>query len=654
MIQGIILFFIVNLDIEIGKKLVKKFDTLTNRIIFILNIKYLIYSLKYEVFNIIVNSEGYILFGWFDKYIEINLRNSNVKIGIIAEKLLKNYIGGRGLGVKLLTDQMKGHIDALSPENPLIFSVGPLTATSIPTSGRFHLTTKSPLTNTIFESNSGGFWGYHFKKCGFIALIIKGRANSPVYITINNDSINIKDANDVWGFDVNKTDELLKKKEEIKYHSLIIGPAGENLVKIASIMNDRHRAFGRGGVGAVMGSKNLKAIMVKGDKKVTIANPKSLSIHVKTANDKIIEGPVTSQGLSGFGTSVLVNIINNFGLFPINNHQKGYDKRASLVSGEMLNKNYFIKKEACFGCPIACGRITKTKTMEGKGPEYESLWALGPECGIFDLEYITNANYYCNLLGLDTISTGVTISCEMELNQRGLSQSGINFGDKEKLIEIIKKIAFKKDYGKDLAEGSFRLAEKKKGIEYSMHVKKLELPAYDPRGAIGHGLGYATSNRGACHLRGNLIGIEVLGIPKRVNRFSIASKTNLLKNAQDQAAFIDSLVTCKFMNFSVGMDHMARFITSTTNINYTIEDLMDIGERIFNLEHLFNLREGFSRIDDTLPNRFQNEPLEEGASAGYVINLEPLIEEYYKIRGWDMNGVPTPSTLKRLNLKELK
>jgi aldehyde:ferredoxin oxidoreductase len=590
------------------------------------------------------------LYGWYDAFLEIDLTHNKIEINKISPDILEKYIGGRGLGVKLFSDRITGNIDPLSSDNLLIFSVGPLTATSVPTSGRFHLTTKSPLTGAIGESNSGGFWGYHFKKCGLIALIIKGRAQNPVYITIENHQVEIKDAQQFWGLGVNKTDELLKNKEGKKFKSLTIGPAGENLVKISSIMNDSHRAFGRAGVGAVMGSKNLKSIMITGDRKVAIKDPDSLAIHVKTAMDKILEAPITSQGLSQFGTSVLVNVINLFGLFPVNNNQEGYDKRCELVSGEKLREDFFLQKEACYGCPIACGRRTKTKSMSGKGPEYESLWALGPDCGIFDLEDITEANYFCNNLGLDTISTGVTIACEMELNQRGLSKTGLKFGDNEKLKEIITNIAKKDGYGEDLAEGAYRLAEKKNGTKYAMHVKKLEIPAYDPRGAIGHALGYATSNRGACHLRGFLIGIEVLGVPKIVDRFSMASKSNLLKNAQDQAAFIDSLVTCKFMNFSVGLDHLARFITSVTGIEYSIEKLMEVGERIFNLERLFNINQGFSRKDDTLPERFLDEPLQEGQSAGITIDLKPLLDEYYIVRGWNKEGIPTNNTLERLDL----
>ncbi|MBD3228355.1 MAG: aldehyde ferredoxin oxidoreductase [Candidatus Lokiarchaeota archaeon] len=593
------------------------------------------------------------MFGWFKKYLEIDLTRETIKEGSINQEILEEYIGGRGLGVKIFTDRIKANVEPLDPKNLLIITVGPLTATSVPTSGRFHLTTKSPLTETLFESNSGGFWGYEFKKCGYMALIIKGKAKSPVYIRIDNTSVEILSAEKIWSLNVKKTDEILKSKEEKRFRSLIIGPSGENIVKIASIMNDCHRAFGRGGVGAVMGSKNLKAILVKGDKKVQVNNQESLKIYVKTAKDKIIEAPITSQGLSEFGTSVLVNVINEFGLFPIENHQKGHDERCKQISGERLKQQFFVKKEACYGCPIACGRKTKTDLMSGKGPEYESLWALGPECGIFDLEYITNANYYCNLLGLDTISTGVTIACEMELNQRGLSNSGINFGDKDKLIDIIEKIAKKEDYGTDLAEGSYRLARKRGGKKFAMQVKKMELPAYDPRGAFGHALGYATSNRGACHLRGNMIGIEVLGVPKIVDRFSTMSKGNILKIVQDQAAFIDSLVTCKFMNFSVAMDHMARFMTAVTGVDYSIADLMEVGERIFNLERLYNSKLGFTRKEDTLPERFLKEPLKEGASSGKIVDLELLLDEYYLARGWDENGIPKKDTLKRLNIKKV-
>jgi len=594
------------------------------------------------------------LYGWFNKYIEIDLGSNNVKTGIVPEEILRSYLGGRGLGVKLFIDKTKSAIDPLSPDNILVFAVGPLTATTVPTSGRSHVVSKSPLTDTIFESNTGGFWGYKFKKCGLIALIIKSRAEKPVYIKIFNDEVSINSAESIWGLDVNKAHEKLIKLEGRNYSSLIIGPAGEKLVKYASIINDQRRAFGRGGIGAVMGSKLLKAIIVNGNQEIPIYDRESLDIYVKTARDKLLEAPITSQGLSEFGTAALVNIINLFGLFPINNFQKGCDERSKFVSGEAIKNEFFIKKEACYNCPIACGRIVQTSKIQGKGPEYETVWALGPQCGIFDLETIIDANYYCNNWGLDTISVGVTIACEMELNQRGKSNSGIEFGDKDKIIDLLKMITFREGIGNELAEGSFRLAQKKDGLKYAMQIKKLEMPAYDPRGAIGHALGYATSNRGACHLRGNMIGMEILGVPKLIDRFSLTGKPDLLKIIQDEAAVIDSLLTCKFMNFSVGMDHLSRMTTAVTGVSYTIESLREIGERIFNLERLYNIREGLTRNDDLLPERFLTEPLKEGPSSGIVVNLNFLLDHYYMTRGWDINGIPTKETLNRLGLMPLK
>ena len=586
--------------------------------------------------------------------LRVNLTSGVISVEEVDSDITRKYIGGTGVGVKLFADSHPKGVDPLGPENSTIISTGPLTGSRAPTSGRFSLVTRSPLTGTIFDSNSGGNWGVKLKRCGFDGVWIKGRSRDPVYLKISEDDAELRGAEDLWGKDVSETSQEFRETEGGKVSVLAIGPAGENFVKFSAIMNDEHRALGRGGVGAVWGSKNLKAIVVEpGTKQAEIARPDSFQRYVMSAFRKAVQGPITGQALRLFGTSVLVNIINEFGLFPVRNNQSGCDVEADNISGESIRENIFVKPEACFNCPIACGRVTKTGGRSGKGPEFESVWALGAQCGIFDLESVTEANYDCNLLGLDTISTGATISCAMELSQRGLIEEQIQFGDANVLQPLIRKIATREGIGMDLAEGSVRFARKQGAEEYAMSVKGLELPAYDPRGAMGQALAYATSNRGGCHLRGYMVGWEVLGSPKMLPRFNLSGKTDILVRIQNLSRVTDSLVTCKFLEYSVGYDHLARILSAATGIEYTISSLQTIGERIWNLERLYNIREGIEGAQDTLPARFLKEPLKEGPSSGRVVDLEKLRGDYYQTRGWDEEGVPTSGKLEDLGLEYL-
>jgi len=594
------------------------------------------------------------------KILNIDLDSKKVSEKLIEEEIFNDFLGGRGLGIKLLTDYLPKSTDPLSKLNPLIFSVGPLTGTIAPTSGRFSLVTKSPLTNTIFHSNSGGFWGSYFKRCGYDCLFIKGALSSDNkgYILIDGyDKVEIKDATDLWGLTTSRVTEKIKEIEGKNCQVLSIGPSGENLVKFASIMNQAHRAFGRGGVGAVMGSKNIKAIVVKnGNQKFPVKNKEYMKKLATIAIDKIKVVPITSQGMALFGTAALVKVINLFGMFPVNNYQFAYTEpeKIDLVSGERLRERFLEQSEGCYNCIIRCGRMTNTGEMSGKGPEYESLWALGPLTGIFDLKTITHANYLCNDYGLDTMSTGATIACAMELQQKGLiKHDSLTFGNKDSLCELIQQISLRKGIGEELAEGSLRFSSKYNAQDYAMQVKGMELPAYDPRGAFGHALNYATSSRGACHLTGFLVALEVLGVPKKIDRFSVRGKSDLLFLKQNQSAVEDSLVVCKFVGYALGFEFQARFLSTVLNKKITMGDLLTIGERIYNLERLFNIREGFSRKDDILPKRFLETPLQDGPSKGRVVPLDDLIDEYYKVRNWDENGIPTNSLLEKLSLKRL-
>lgn len=575
--------------------------------------------------------------------LSVDLSKDKIEEREIDEDLIKFYLGGRGLGVKLLYDLLKEKTEPLSKENILIFACGPLTGTMAPTSGRFSVTSKSPLTNTIFDSNSGGKFGAMLKKSGHDVILIKGRSKSPVYLNISR-KIEILDASDLWGKDTHETTDILEKRH--KGSVACIGQAGENLVRYACIINDRHRAIGRGGLGAVMGSKNLKAIVAHGKEKVPLNDHHKFKYYCKELRKLLEMNPVTSIALKEFGTSSLVNIVNEMGILPTRNFQTNRFEYADNISGETLKISFFKGRRACFACPIACGRKTSLNNEEGEGPEYETIWSFGANCGIDDLNIITRANYLCNRFGLDTISTGVTISCAMELSERGFLDF-IRFGDHE-LLNVIKDIALRKGIGDLLAEGSYKLASSLKKPEYSMTSKKLELPGYDPRGAQGQGLGYATSNRGACHLRAYMIGPEILGIPKLINRFSPRGKAGLIIVYQNLCSAIDSLVLCKFVSFAVDEEFFSRLLTSALGIEFSGEDVLRIGERIWNLERLFNIREGFTRKDDSLPRRLLKEEVN-----GNVVKLDEMLKEYYKYRGWNEEGIPKKEKLEALGLGDL-
>lgn len=592
--------------------------------------------------------------GMHNKIISIDLSTRSHEIIEMKDEVYEKFLGGRGLGVKLFTDRIDPKTDPLSPENALVFTIGPVTGTAVSTSGRMSLVTKSPLTDTIFYSNTGGIFGFSMKRCGLDGMIITGKADKPCYLVFDGTitGFEIKDADHLWGLDTEETYTKLKEIEGGKVRTLEIGPAGENQVRLASIMNDASRAFGRGGVGAVFGSKNLKAIVVKnGKQKTEVENPELLKTYAKSALDKIKALPVTRSAFPLFGTAGVLHVTNSLGMLPIKNFQYGQHEKAPQTGGEAIRKEILEKTEACYGCTIRCGRLTKAGNMKGKGPEYETVWALGANCEIFDLIKISQANYYCNKLGMDTISMGVTISCAMELQEKGLfPYPEVKFGNEDVLSELVKKTAAREGIGADLAEGSKRLAEKYGDAETAIHVKGLELPAYDPRGAMGHALGYATSNRGGCHLTGYLAAMEIFNAPKKIPRFTLGGKSDLLVLKQNQSAVEDSLVNCKFSGYALGFDFQTRFVTAITGYDFNVSKLLDIGERIYNLERMFNIAAGHGNEEDKLPQRFYDSPIKEGLSKDRVVPLKEMLEAYYRVRGWDENGVPKEEKLKELGL----
>jgi len=595
--------------------------------------------------------------GVFNKIISINLTDKSHETIEIDDEVYEKFLGGRGLGAKLFTDRVHPKIEPLSPKNKLVFTTGPVTGTSVSTSGRMSLVTKSPLTGTIFYSNTGGMFGFSMKRCGIDGLIVSGKSDKPCYIVINGESgIELKDASFLWGMNTEETYAKLKEIEGDSVHTLEIGPAGENLVKIASIMNDAARAFGRGGVGAIFGSKNLKAIVVKNGKhKTVVSDPGLLLNYSKSALDKQKALPVTRAAFPLFGTAGVLHVTNNLGMLPIRNFQYGQNEKAHQIGGEAIRKEILLKSEACYGCSIKCGRITKAGNMKGKGPEYESVWALGANCEIFNLIKISQANYWCNKLGIDTISMGVTISCAMELQEKGLfPYKEVEFGNEDVLIDLVKKTAYKQDIGSELSEGSKRLAEKYGDAETAIQVKGLEIPAYDPRGAMGHALGYATSNRGGCHLTGYMAAMEIFNAPKRIPRFTISGKPDLLVLKQNQSAVEDSLVNCKFSGYALGFDFHARFVSAITGLDFNVTQLLKIGERIYNLERVFNIAAGFSNADDKLPERFEKVAFKEGLSKDRVVPVKEMLKGYYKVRSWDENGVPSKEKLQELGLSYAK
>ncbi|MFW6040929.1 MAG: aldehyde ferredoxin oxidoreductase family protein [Thermoplasmatota archaeon] len=580
--------------------------------------------------------------GWWNKLAILDLESRDISYTKIGNDILKSYLGGRGLGTRLLVDEITPEEDPLK-NNVLIFTAGPLTGTSVLTSGRFSATSKSPLTGTICDSNVGGYFGHEFKKCGIDGLIIRGRSEEPCIIKIRDDKINI-DKTKLWGKSTGETLSSLDGK------SAVIGPSGENLVKYANIVTNDFRVFGRGGLGAVMGSKKLKGISCKGSKDVSVADRESLIDFIKKAFSKIDSSPVTSRGLRKFGTPILVNLINWLGMFSEKNFRSCSGDKADKLSGETMKKEIVRDHYGCYGCPIRCGLKTKTEEAEGKGPEYESVWALGANLGIYDLERVTELNYLCNELGLDTISTGGTLACAMEMREEDVWDKTDGFGSKN-IKKLIKKISEREGVGNELAEGSSRLCENY-GCNYSMSVKNLELPAYDPRGASGQALSFATSNRGGCHLRGYMIGEEIFGVPKLFDRFKTDGKAEVVKRSQERNAYLDSLIVCKFSSFALSEEYYSRFLKAVTGIKYTVSELHKIGERIYNLERKFNVEAGFGRDDDYLPKRFSN-PLKTGSSSGNTFNMDKLLDNYYEVMGWNQKGVPKKETLRKLNILHL-
>lgn len=597
---------------------------------------------------------------YYEKIARINLSTGEIKAEKLDLELAHKFIGGRGLGTKILYDEGVATVDPLSPENKLIYITGPMTGANAPSTGRYMVVTKSPLTGMIACSNSGGIWGAKLKYAGWDAIIVEGEAPKWTYINIEDDKIELLDAQEYLGMMSEAMDTALKEKHGAEASVLNIGPAGEKKVLMAAIMNDKDRAAGRSGVGAVMGSKKLKAIVVKASRRNldNIADVDALKAATKKAMDVLMANPVTSSGLRQLGTAILVNIINNVGSLPTKNWQESYFEKAEDISGEALAEKYLVKAGACYRCPIACGRIINVNGHITGGPEYEPLWAYGANCGNNDLNVIDECNMLCNEYGLDAISVPCTIAAAMELYQRGAIKEEdcagvpLEWGSTKALVEWTKRIGNPEtELDWLMSSGSARLCEHYGMPEISMSVKKQEMPAYDARGIQGIGITYATSNRGGCHVRGYMISPEVLGLPQQLDRTATEDKAVWAKTFQDLTAVIDSMGHCLFTSFAMGAQEYTDLLNAATGTNHSVEEVLEIGDRIYNIERMFNKAAGMKPEDDRLPKRLLEEPIANGPSKGMVSQLPLTLPQYYEARGW-VNAFPTDETLKKLGLDE--
>ncbi len=611
--------------------------------------------------------------GYVGKILKVDLTTKNISTEPINEEVAKKYLGGKGYAVHLLYQYLKEYegkgvsikdIDPLGSRNVLVFATGPGTGVPrFPSPSRYHvMTLKAPLTGSIGSGNAGGEWGAFLKFSGFDGIVIEGVADAPVYLALVDGKAEIRDAGELWGKNTMDTTRVLKGIVGGKNTSVTcIGPAGENLIPMAVVMNDEYRAAGRAGLGAVMGSKKLKAIIVSGDKDVPVAKPEEFRKVADKCLGAVKKNSVTGEGLPTYGTAVMVNIINNAGALPYKNWQTGVNPDAESISGETLAKEYLVRKRACWGCTIGCGRISSVKSgpfqiLTAEGPEYECIWSLGSTCGIKDLDAIVKAHHLCNELGLDPISLGSTIAATMELNERGyipeedLRGLDLKFGNAAAMVEAVWRTAYKVGFGKYLASGSKKLCELYGHPELSMSVKGLEMPAYDPRGIKGIGLNYATANRGGCHVTGYTVSPEIVGLPQKIDPLTTEGKAQWVKIIQDFTSTVNSTINCLFTTFALGTKDYADLLSAVTGWDMSEDEILKIGERIYNLERVIMGKLGFSEKDDTLPSRLLREPMPEGPAKGHIVELEKMKEEYYKLRGW-VNGVPTPEKLRELEIK---
>lgn len=608
--------------------------------------------------------------GYTGKILRINLTDRAYEIEDLPGETAKHFIGGAGFAVKFLFDEVPAKTDPLGPENKLIFAAGPFTGTRVPCASRMAVAAKSPLTHAVGMSLSGGHFPAEMKFAGYDIIIIEGKADEPTYLWLSDGKVRFKKAGKLWGSQTGDCQQMIKNDlGDQNIRIACIGPAGENLSKISAIINER-RAFGRKGMGAVMGSKNLKAIALRGEGTLAIADEEKFNTARAQMAKQMRESQVLYPAFAKSGTPMVVDHCSHIGIFPLNNFSATGEYDLSERIGMAVQGPLTIAKEACYNCPVGCTHLKLVKAGEYAGalgePEFETLYALGGATGVDNAEAIVAADRMCDELGLDTISTGVTVAFAMELGEKGILSAGdtggmdLKFGDHKGMVQLIRMIAFRQGFGDILADGAVEAARKigRGSKRYTMHVKGLELPGYDVRGAKAHGLNYATSYTGADHCRGYAFQ-EVFGIPvpHEVDRFSAEGKGRLTKWNQDmRTATTDCPTMCGFILDmalpGTGLENTAALMEAVTGMTYTPDEVLQVGERVNNVAKAFNMREGFTRADDNLPDRMMEEELKGGESKGHKITreeLDQMLTEYYTERGWD----PDTGALLRPKLEKL-
>jgi len=599
------------------------------------------------------------------KVFVVDLSNGKIFEKPIERKLIEEYLGGRGLGIRLLYELNKPHVDPLSPENHLIFIVGPYTGTPGSFTAFYNVTTKSPLTGTCSAAHSGGHFAPMMRKAHVDGLIIRGKSPKPVYLYIENGEVEFRDASHLWGKTVFETTEALLTAHPGS-KCTVIGPSGEKLVNFAAILNDNERAAGRGGVGAVMGSKNLKAIVALGHGEVPVTDEDYLRASYKTAMATVKEKAVA---FATYGTPMVAGITGKGGCIPTRNFSTSWFPNYDKVTGDFMHKNgHFVRHMSCYRCPLHCSKVNRAFgefESETEGPEYETLGLFGPNCGNDNVNAIIKANAICNEYGIDTISTADAIAYAIELFQKGYlteKDTGglvLNWGDPHMIVRLTELIAKREGIGEFIGQGVKRMSEKfdAKAKEFAIHVKGLEPSAYEPRSLTGMAMVFATSPRGACHLRGTVYVPELFtGV---IDRKKLRGKTPVVVEYQDIATIFDSMIICKFGGrnaFANNLENMIPLLRASIGLEVDLKKLKEIAARIWTLERLYNVREGFGMKDDMLPERFYNEKIDDGPSKDCIIDKTEFIaemEDYYAARGWDKNGVPTEETLKKLDLADL-
>ena len=604
--------------------------------------------------------------GWTGQCLRVNLTEQDYQREKIPRELMEKFLGGRGLGVKVLSDEIDPVVDPLSPDNKIIFISGPLVGTGAVTGASCNVVTKSALSGTIACAKLRGHFGAELKFSGLDMIIVEGKAESPVILSILDDKISIRPALEYWGRTTSETEDLFKKSMKDKWaaretYLLCIGPAGEKLVPLANTINDGFLSVGGAGIGAVMGSKNLKAIAVKGNHSVTVADGNRFGQVVTTLINKLNSAPLTSHSMTAWGSAFFVDLCYQKGILPFKNFQKSSVGESKINAIETLSNTFALRSRSCFACPIACIKKTDVNNplFKGKGmaPTYLALGALGHNCGITDLTTIGMANMICAEMGLDPMAAGGTVATVMELEEKGLVSKDalkleIKFGRGENLLQALTLMATKREYARRIGQGAKALTEEYGNPQLFMGVKGIPMSPFDPRAIQGMGLHFATSNYGPHHLYAYTFIEEVLNVHSQLDPWTPEGKPELVKRYQDITAVMDSLGLCNWPLMGLKFNNFVPMVNSCLGTGFKADDLLMIGERIWNMERLFNIKAGFDGSHDTLPERFIKEPIPSGPAAGQISKLDEMLGEYYNLRGWSDEGQPQPETLKTLDLEE--